>query len=490
MNKLIKFILFFLSLSLVTSAGLFILNKKPSCKNCNIILISMDTLGSNHLPCYGYKRNTSPLLCKFAQENIQFTNSFSNASWTLPSHFSIFTGLYPKHHGVEKTVTDSLDNKIQTLTQVLQSNGYDTIYVGPVNDETLPLDKGLGKGFNKINNVFQNNVNSYNGLENWNTGLKKLKSNNSSGKKTFLFLHTYWVHSPYLVNDADPARSQRFSKKDVAGIPLTYPDFEKFSPDFYQYFITRLEKNSNLGFEEYNRLIQNLKKAPNLAAAKKIAHANLPFGEDMFNYYGEYYGKIITGLGQETYAGDLYDELIKNLDQRLNALILTLTTDERLAKNTIIVITSDHGEAFGEHGELTHNWDRLYNSTTSVPLIMYLPGYKKIKIDRLVESVDIMPTILDLTNIKVVENLDGITLIDSINNPTAYQPKKYLISQGHRVDSVRDDCWKLYINYINGGEKNIELYDLKSDPNEINNLSDKYTDISSDLYGSLNKIIY
>jgi len=66
---------------------------QPYCKGCNVILISLDTLSANHLPCYGYERNTAPNLCKFGRENIMFKNAFSNAPWTLPSNVSIFTGL-------------------------------------------------------------------------------------------------------------------------------------------------------------------------------------------------------------------------------------------------------------------------------------------------------------------------------------------------------------------------------------------------------------
>ena len=121
-----KFLLINISL-LITSIylGLVIFHvdvrsffNKPICDHCNVILISLDTLGANHLPCYGYERNTSPNLCNFAKENVFFTNAFSNASWTLPSHFSIFTSLYPNHHNMINYGTIKLDRITDTIAEL------------------------------------------------------------------------------------------------------------------------------------------------------------------------------------------------------------------------------------------------------------------------------------------------------------------------------------------------------------------------------------
>ena len=79
---------------------------KPLCKNCNIILVSLDTLSANHLPCYGYARNTAPNLCTFAENNILFKNAFAKFTRTLPSNVSIFTGQFPSTHGVNTALKD------------------------------------------------------------------------------------------------------------------------------------------------------------------------------------------------------------------------------------------------------------------------------------------------------------------------------------------------------------------------------------------------
>ena len=74
--------------------------QKLTCPDCNVILISIDTLRSDHLGVYGYERNTSPNIDEFAKNAIVFENAYAQAPWTLPSHMSMLTGLYTSRHGV------------------------------------------------------------------------------------------------------------------------------------------------------------------------------------------------------------------------------------------------------------------------------------------------------------------------------------------------------------------------------------------------------
>ncbi len=249
---------------------------RPVCKDCNVILISLDTLGANHLPCYGYDRNTAPNLCKFASENILFRNAYSNAGWTLPSHFSIFTSLYPKHHNME-TYSDTLSNKIPTLTEILNKNGYQTIWVGSTNDPTLPLNKGLGRGFNKIiSNAYRTNI------DQWTKGLNDFIENSNKGKKTFLFLHTYWVHDPYLLGNIPNRDKNLFIKDNAYSIPMTTDEFFQFTSGFYKFLIDSLSQDNNeslvnlLSANKKEELIIKLKSAKDLADREAIFTSFLP----------------------------------------------------------------------------------------------------------------------------------------------------------------------------------------------------------------------
>ena len=139
-----------LSILAVFSFVLFLTKPFKGCRNCNVILVSLDTLRADSLACYGYFRDTAPNLCNFAKENVLFLNSYSNADSTLPSHFSIFTSLYPSSHGVTEILRYELSPGITPLAQFLKNNGYETVFVGQENDPSFPLDKGLGRGFDKI----------------------------------------------------------------------------------------------------------------------------------------------------------------------------------------------------------------------------------------------------------------------------------------------------------------------------------------------------
>jgi arylsulfatase A-like enzyme len=458
---------------------------RPLCKNCNVILISLDTLGSNHLPCYGYKRDTAPNICKFAKENVFFTNSFSNASWTLPSHFSIFTSLYPKHHGVVLGDTDILSKKVTTLTQNFKTDQYDTIYVGPLLDPSMPLDKGLGRGFNTIKGS------RYNNLKTWNFGLTQLLNNAKNGKKTFLFLHTYWVHSPYVVEDLGRKdNNHAFTNEHISEIPLTMKESQEFTSDFYDYVMNNYGKNlNNTTDNDFTKSIQRLKDTSNYIRAKSLYYSfNDDFKMKLSNRY--YLDKISASKDKILYARDLYDESIFYLDQNFKQLF-SITSHKELKNNTILIITSDHGEEFAEHGNISHPANDLFNTVTATPLIMYIPGIKQRTISNLVQSIDIAPTVLNLVGIKTPDTFEGIDLTDLILNKKYARSNPYLISNGQGIDSIRNKKWKLYVKYsLPSQDKKMKLYDLVNDPLENHNVYSDNIDIAKSLYQRFTEIIY
>ena len=98
--------------------------KNAICKNRHVILVLLDTLRADALPCYGYPRNTAPNLCAFANDHILFTKSFSQSSYTLHSTFSILTSLYPSSHRflIALKTPDTLNPDIVTVPQVLKTH--------------------------------------------------------------------------------------------------------------------------------------------------------------------------------------------------------------------------------------------------------------------------------------------------------------------------------------------------------------------------------
>jgi len=470
---------------------------KPVCKKCNVILISLDTLGSNHLPCYGYERKTAENLCNFATENIYFSNSFSNAGWTLPSHYSIFTSLYPNHHGVidynsiNPEQNNSLNPKIYSIAQYFKKANYETIYVGPQDDTSMPISRGMGKGFDTIFNM-----KSWWILDGWQDSINQLKENNNNKKSTFLFLHTYMVHDPYFVDIFSGENGKRLFTNDYYGdIPLNVDQWDYLFHSHIQKII-KLYENELVGEN-----IVDPKSGKTISESLKSAKDDNEAGQILINLFGRsliknedhlfFYDRLANTKGKVLYMEALYDEMIYYLDKQLS-IIFELVSDTELAENTIIIITSDHGEAFMEHGAMVHPADHLYNTTTSVPLIMYIPGINNRKVDSMVQSIDILPTLLNLTGVsKQKHSFDGIDLTDLILGKPDAKKNDFLISEGVGVDTIRDKQWKMYVR---GGElsgnKDYELYDLYKDPFEQNDLSFENIQIVNNMEENLNRIMY
>ena len=158
----------------------------------NLLLISLDTLRADHLGCYGYGRPTSPFLDSLAKDGVVFERAFSAAPWTLPSHTSLFTGLYPSQHGV-KNEGFSVPKDVLTLPQALGERGFATAAV--VSAHFLAPRYGLDRGFERYIVVPTNTrhggaattVSAY--------GLEWLAKENR--RPFFLFLHYMDIHSDY-----------------------------------------------------------------------------------------------------------------------------------------------------------------------------------------------------------------------------------------------------------------------------------------------------
>ena len=167
------------------------LRRRPKRKP-NVVLISIDTLRANHLGCYGYKRKTSPRIDSLASRGVLFENVVSQSSWTLPSHMSIFTGLYPSTHGVE-TQNARLPRGIETLPMALRKAGYAT--AGIVSSPYVGRRYGFERGFDSFEmlpNPIPHNAKRMTG-----EALGELKKLAASDKPFFLFLHYLGGHTPY-----------------------------------------------------------------------------------------------------------------------------------------------------------------------------------------------------------------------------------------------------------------------------------------------------
>ena len=382
----------------------------------NLILISIDTLRADHLGCYGYNRNTSPNIDRFAKDGVLFSNTIAQSSWTLPSHMSMLTGLYPTSHGV-LSPERKLNDEYLTLAEILQNAGYKTV---AFTDGGYLRGKYGYQGFDFFDDK---PIESWGSIERTYTkAVNWLRKNNSS--PFFLFLHTYQVHAPY-----NPS-----------------PQYDVYSDKNYRGI---LEATANKVATDYHRIQDKMKL------------------EDYTYLVDKYDGDIY-------YTDDFFGKLFKEL------------RDLGLYDRSIIVLTSDHGENFLDHKAYKIGHIELYDEIVKVPLIIKAPAFpRKHIVEAQVESMDIMPTVLELLGISIPKGLDGESLAEltkkgSYNSTFAFSEKDY----DYRM--IRSEDWKLLLRAGNESKKSeIELYNLKVDSKEQNNLFAQEVEIGKSLFAEL-----
>jgi len=322
----------------------------------NLIFIVLDSARKDHFSLYGYNRPTSPFLEKFAQGCLVFTNAQTTAPWTLPAHASLFTGLYPHEHGAHHNPISRdlpLESSHTTLAEVLKSKGYHTAGIS-ANFAYVTRKFGIGQGFDYFFSSYQPDyilccksdlmrfflktglmmriilkLSSYQYLYQYYrpypsaidiiAKAKRWLSQNclNTGSPCFLFLNLMEAHFPYL---PPPKYLHIFSQP----LPVNYWG----EADSLIYFST----------ERVGRI--------------------LSFQETLTDR-------------EKTALNALYDEEIFFLDAVLKDFIGWLE-DKNLFNNSLIVITSDHGELLGEKNLLKHGLT-LYREELAVPLLVKTP---------------------------------------------------------------------------------------------------------------------
>jgi len=204
------------------------------------------------------------------------------------------------------------------------------------------------------------------------------------------------------------------------------------------------------------------------------------------------------------YIIPLYDAEIRQVDSQINAVIDKLK-ELGIFYKTIIIITSDHGEEFLEHGAIGHASTtltaNLYDECIRIPLIIWNPRVlpEGITINEQVQNVDIMPTIFELLDISLDIPTDGVSLVPLITGKTNRLPHEFVFSdtipggfqsteeqRGEKVRSVRTKYWKL-IHQYSPDKENYLLFDLKNDHLEKENVADKYPLTKKTLISNLDK---
>ena len=397
----------------------------------NVIVVTIDTLRADHLGCYGYDRPTSPNIDRVAGEGVVFADPSSPASWTKPATGTILTGLHPSRHGALYHGSQlQLPEGERTLAEAFADSGYVTA------------------GFVSNPNV----------------------------KRVFLFDRGFDEYFDSPVEDTVTLASIRASWFGRVLMRLARHQFNwKYENDVKQmnrHILAWLEENRDNRFFLYLHYID--------------PHIPYTPPEPYRTEFTRDHGMALFNERKEKVGIDLYDGEIRYMDEGFQDLVDELVR-HGLWDDTLLVITSDHGEEFFEHGLLGHGFS-LYQPVVGVPLVFRGPGVPEgLVIDEPVQVLDMPATVLDLAGTGIDRLGDGLSFAGLMRGEAWQEPRLYFIesefgqnehdTRSFVFTGVREGKWKLVLTEENayfppqnpkyGREA---LYDLESDPDETVNL--------------------
>ncbi len=423
----------------------------------SIVLITIDTLRSDHLSAYGYPLRTSPRIDELASRGVLFESSYSQTNSTNPSHTTILTGRHVKTHGVSDNTLGFTTKGIPTLAQHLEKAGYATgcvVSSGHLNRG----HSGLGRGFDRFMGVRPRTDTPEGAFRDWTRpattavelALEWIRE--QGDHPYFLWLHLFDPHMPYA---PEPGYSEHFVD-DLAGRVRTMQriyERETTPDDLFQAEPDLSEMERKLYRAVYRR--------------------EIPIDALIYNGVGW------TDAEVETFRA-LYDAEIAQTDRAIGELLDGLGEQ---GAETIVVLTADHGEAFGKGG-IYFDHRGIYEPSVNVPLIVAGAGVQAGKrVATPVQAIDLAPTILDLAGLDAAEGLPGQSLAPALRGPAEPPPQPIFIehANGSAVALVEGD-WKLILSLLEPAldpedrvyrHPGVELYDLGADPGEATNLADR-----------------
>jgi arylsulfatase A-like enzyme len=385
-----------------------------------VILISLDTLRADHLTPYGYDRPTSPALARFARQAVRFDAAHAHATATLPSHLSLLTSLLPPQIGITRPGENDTQARTRlrlpeaalTLAEVLHEHGYRTAAF--TDGGYVHPYYGMDQGFD----VFQVTTPREGAYRNgFRTGLRRaaewLGKRPADREPPFLFLHTYDIHEPY---SPPPPFDRHFTDEDYAAF------------------------RERRGFDARPVLLS--------------AHRGELTPQDVDSVRG------------------FYDNGVFATDKALGNFFLLLHK-RGIFDEALIVVLSDHGEEFLDHGDFGHG-PSVYQELARVPLLVKLPGGAGG--GRVVEDpvglVDVAPTVLDLLGLPIPDAFAGASLralLEGRDRGAFFEERPLYVDVpdvGAHVAALRRGRWKL----VRRGDRS-ELYDLGADPGEQRDLA-------------------
>lgn len=362
-----------------------------SSPNSNIIFIVIDSVSSEHLPCYGYERNVTPNIDWFCKNSLVFENAYSSATHTELSQTSLFSSLSPLRYKIRDSFKENYPRRF--IWDVLKKQGYQTAYFSSEDDGWMNMIEFYNKtNLDIYSHSFSDNKTEY-GVGNFRKDYDETTTKSAikwigNSSRFFLALGFHATHYPY----SYPSFGNRFFIPDTPSILSTYMT------------VNALESDRISDLNRYDNALRY--------ADKQI--------------------------------GKIKEDLEKN----------------NLINNTIIVITSDHGEALNYTDIPFRHGYGIYEEEIHVPLLIYIPHQKSQRIEDKVTLLDLVPTILNISGNNEFEGFQG--------KPFSKNRTLFFITQSYnfKIGMIKGNL--KYI--INMNDYSYEHYDIIKDPRENNNL--------------------
>jgi arylsulfatase A-like enzyme len=361
-----------------------------------VLLVVIDTLRADRVGALGAENDTSPALDRLAARSVVFENAVAESCWTIPSHFSLFTGLYPSRHGVvEPQAMPAPD--LPLLATRLSDAGFFTF--AETDGGWMSSERGFDRGFLEFRGEARGVDRTLAAFE------RELEALAGKDRRFFGFLHTYEVHCPYT---PPPPYAGMF--RDPGSEPV--------------------QTEGRCGNPHFNAME--------------------------------------LGPGQRRFLAEQYDGGVRYADEVLARLWERLERDGFL-DDTIVVVTSDHGEELFEHGRIGHE-GTLHREALAIPLLLFVPGHAPRRIAHPVGLVDLLPTLLDLLAVDDDAPRDGRSLVPLLAGAEEAPSEDFRFSELHWGRSL--DSWMSADEHLivdrDSGER--WLYDLRDDPAEARDL--------------------
>jgi arylsulfatase A-like enzyme len=428
----------------------------------DIVLVVVDTARRDRFGCYGYGRSTTPTIDSLAGAGSRVDTMIANAPWTLPSHGSLFTGLYPSQHGAQWQTGPTFNDGVElTLAELLRDAGYETVCA--TNNGLISARTGLARGFDRY--AFRMDLEQ--GWRRKARRARKLLAGGDSGGR--------------VVN--------RWIREQVRDVRKPLFLFVNYLEGHWSYtpprHLQRAVGGPQLGF--LRDLRYRIELADRVGPWEAIARAD----DDTLAVYSA-----------------LYDAEHRNVDGHVSELMDTLEAAGRLREGEVLVIvTSDHGEHIGEQGLADHHAS-LDDLLLRVPFVTWGPGLVPATPRQgTYEFVDVMPSLARLLDLEIpvpylsdrrndLFHANGASSFGDVafaewrswtdkelTRLRARNPSYDFSKLGRDLVCARSSRYKL----VRAGDGSESLFDLENDPGEEVDVAAEHGQERADLSEALDR---